>query len=345
MLPSKCRIREPACGISCDTVTTENASDGWDESQQATRIARILSGELSLEAACRLHGLPAEAVRKWVPVYRHRTLQALDEKLQQRSLIEGVNADRLGNAAYTGSLSDIPVPDLLQTCQMGGKDGVITVTQGGERSSIWCEQGVIMDAESGRLRGEAAVYRILNMDSGQVSVDFRLEPRTRTVELPCHVLLLEAARHNDECTRLIPQLHGLRSIFLLAPGAWAADTTLTDREVLCLCDGERDVSDVLAASELSDLDTLSTMVSLAGRGYLLREGTTTRPPPVVSGPGADDWGRRSSIYLPVPPVTPAVGRPNRSGPLLVALGLALGLLLWFVVDTVYRGTLFRAVGA
>jgi hypothetical protein len=315
----------------------EIASDVWNESQQATLIAQILSGELSLEAACRQHGLSTKLVRTWVPVYRHRTLQALDEKLQQRSLIESVNADRLGHAAYTGSLSDIPIPDLLQTCQMGGKDGVITVTQGGERSSIWCEQGAIVDAESGRLRGEAAVYRILNMDSGQVSVDFRLEPRRRTVELPCHVLLLEAARHDDECTRLIAELHGLRSIYLLAPGAWAAETTLTDREVLCLCDGERGVSDVLAASELSDLETLSTMVSLASRGYLLREGTATRPPPVVTGPGADDWGRRSSIYLPIPQ-TPPARRANRNGPLLLALGLALGLLLSFVVENVYRGT-------
>jgi hypothetical protein len=326
-------------------VMSEIASDVWDESRQATLIAQILCGELTLEAACQLHRLPPATVRNWVPVYRHRTLQALDEKLQQRSLIESVNAEWLGHAAYTGSLGDIPVPDLLQTCQMGSKDGVITVTRGGERSAIWCEQGVIVDAESGRLRGEAAVYRILNFESGQVSADFRLERRPRTIELPCHVLLLEAARHKDENTRLMAQLNGPRSLFQQAPGAWAADTTLTDREVLTLCDGERGILDVLAASELSDLDTLSTMVSLVGRGYLIHDGNSTRPPPAVTGPGTGDWGRRSNIYLPLPQAAPSVAEPNRSAPLFLALGLVLGLLLWLVVATLYRAVPFHTAGA
>jgi hypothetical protein len=271
-------------------------------------------------------------------------LQALDDKLQQTSVIESVNAERLGNAAYTGSLDDIPVPDLLQSVQMGGKDAVITITRGRERSSIWCRRGIIVDAESGRLRGESAVYRILNLDSGQVSADFRLEPRTPTVELPCHVLLLEAARHKDECARLMARLNGPCSIFRQAPGAWAADTTLTDREVLSLCEGERGVSEVLATSELSDLVTLSTMVSLVSRGYLLSDGTSTQPPPVVAGPGTNDWGKRSSIYLPLPQLAPAA-RPNRSAPLLVALGLALGILLWVGVDTLYGSSPFHWAGA
>jgi uncharacterized protein DUF4388 len=311
----------------------ESARDVWDESRRATLIRQILSGELSLEAACTVHGVSAEAVRSWAPVYRQRTRQALDEKLQQASLITRVSAERSGSAVYTGSLDDIAVPDLLQTCQMGNKDAVITVTCGSERSSIWCERGVIVDAESGALRGEPAIYRILNLEQGQVTADFRLEPRTpRTVELPCHVLLIEGARHRDECARLMPQLKGPRSIFVQAPGAWAAHTTLMDREVLALCDGERSVSDVLIASDLSDLDTLTTLVALVGRGYLLIDGTSASPPPVAEGPVTADWASFSNMYLPLPQTAPAVARSKRSAALLVALGLVLGSLLWLGVD-------------
>jgi uncharacterized protein DUF4388 len=321
-------------------VLGEITNDAWDESRQASLIAQILSGELALEVACGQHGLAAETIRKWALVFRHRTLQALDEKLQQTSLIESVNAQRLGNASYTGDLHDISIADLLQTCQMGGKDAVITITHGNERSSIWCERGVIVDAESGRLHGDAAVYRILNLDGGQVLADFHLEPRTRTIELPCHVLLLEAARHKDECARLIAQLDGPSSILLQAPGAWAANTTLTEREVLCLCDGERGVSDVLAASELSDLDTSSTLVSLLGRGYLLMEGAATRPPPVVAGPAAEDWERLSSLYyLPLAQATPVVARSSRR--VLAALGLVFGILLGLGAEALHGGTPFR----
>lgn len=324
-----------ARGISCDTVTDEIASDVWDESQQAQLIAQILSGTLSLKAACQLHELSVETVRKWVPIYRHRTVQALDEKLQQASLLEGANTERSGNAAYSGNLDDIAIADLLQTCHLGGKDCVITITSDGERSSIWCERGVIVDARSGRLRGDAALFRILNFDSGQVWADFRFEASTRTVTLPCHALLLEAARHKDECARLTSQLRGLHAILTLAPGAWAADTTLTEREVLHLCNGERSVSEVLSQLEVADLDALQTIVNLIDRGYLLREGTSTRPLPAASSSSTDDWRRQSSIYLPIPQPTPNPRR-SRSATLLIALGLALGLLLWFVVETIYR---------
>jgi transposase-like protein len=329
------------CGLLCDTVMIASACDVWNESRQATLIAQILSGELSLEAACRAHGLSPATVQSWAPVFRHRTLQALDEKLHQASLITSVNAERLGSAAYTGSLDDISVADLLQTCNMGARNAIITVTRGSERSAIWCEQGVVVDAESGRLRGEPAVYRILNLHQGQVSADFRLEPRQRTIELPCHVLLIEGARHKDECARLTRQLQGQRSIVVQTPGAWTAHTTLADREVLSLCDGERDVSDVLAASTYSDLDTLTTMVNLVGRGYLLMDGASTSAPPVVAGPAADDWSHRSSIYLPLPQPASAVARPSGSAPLLVALGLVLGTIIWAGVQILLGGAPFR----
>lgn len=151
----------------------------WDEPRQAALIVQIPSGEVSLVDACQRHGLSRETVRSWVPVYRHRTLQALEEKLLGTSLIESVNADRLGSATYTGNFDDVAVADLLQTCQIGEKDALITITRGGERSAIWCERGNVVDAESGRLGGEAAIYRILAFDSGQVSADFRLHSRRR----------------------------------------------------------------------------------------------------------------------------------------------------------------------
>lgn len=324
--------------ISCGAVLGATASEAWDEARQAQLIAQILGGELSLPAACSLHGLSAETIRSWVPVYRHRTLQALDEKLQQTSLIESVNAERLGHAAYTGSLDDIPVADLLQTSHMGGKNAVITITHGLEQSAIWCEWGVIVDAESGRLRGEAAVYRILSLESGHVSAEFRLEPRPRTIERPFHMLVLEAARHKDECARLIGELDGTSSIYLQAPGAWAADTTLTEREMLELCDGERSVADILATSDAADLDTLTAIASLVSRGYLLRNGNSASPPGVSSGPSANDWGKRSSMYLTLP--QPAPSQPRRSAPWLVVLGLLLGSLIWLCVGTLYKGQAF-----
>lgn len=79
------------------------------------------------------------------------------------------------------------------------------------------------------------------------------------------------------------------------------------------------------------------MSSLVKRGYLLRDGTSEPPPAVITGPGATDWGRRSSMYLSLSQPADAVRRPTRSAPLLVAMVLALGVLLWFGVETLELG--------
>jgi hypothetical protein len=311
------------------------STGSWDEPRQAALIAQIMNAELSLPAACERHELSPETVRKWVPVFRLRTLQALDDKLQQTSLIHSVNADGFANAIYSGSIEDIPLSDLMQTCQMGGKDAVITVTSGNEQSSIWCEKGVVVDAESGKLRGEAAVYRILELEHGQVAVDFRHEPRERTIEATYFALLLESARHKDESRRLLEQLDGTLAIYSPAPGAQGADTTLTDREVLDLCDGDRSIADVLAASERSDLDTLTTFASLVERGYLVRHGISTPPPAPESRSGLEGWASGKTLQLSFEDLGVARNARPRARwrlAMFAAATLVLGMLGWRSVE-------------
>jgi hypothetical protein len=330
-------------------VANQKSGESWDEARQTALIAQILSGESSLQAACERHELSAEVVQGWVSVFRHKTLAALDDKLWETFRVQGGLAESVSRAAYTGTLEDIPLADLLQTFQMGGKDGVITVTRGNERSFIWCQRGEIVDAESGRLRGEAAVYRILDFDHGQVFADFRLEPRPRTIELPAHVLLMEAARHQDECVRLLGQLDGSHSIYRPAAGAMAVRATPTEREVLDLCDGERAVRDVLDASELADLETLSAMVNLVERGYLLRDGSSELPPRSAPAPVLGRDTPPSIVYSPVISSQLEGDVSRRHAPLLlVGLGLVLGVALWvgvtaFAKPAAWLGALLPAL--
>jgi transposase-like protein len=319
-------------------VAQDKSRQAWDEARQGALIAQILRGKLSLKAACERYDLSAESVRDWVPVYRQKTLEALDAQLQQTFLVQGVMAERTGSAAYTGTLGDIPLPDLLQTYQMGKKDGVISVTRGSERSYLWCEKGELVDAESGRLRGEAAVYRILDFEHGQVFADFRFEARPRTIELSINMLLLEAAHQKDECGRLLQQLDGPHSIYRPAAGAMAVKTTPAEREALDLCDGERAVRDVLEASELADFETLSAMANLAERGYLLRDGTSI--PPAVGTPIVGNETPHGIVFAPVAPSSRSAGTSrSHSAPLLVAVGLLLGTVLWMGVGALTGGAL------
>src|SRR5690349_17166291 len=177
--------------------TDKESHKSWDDARKSALVAQIVSGKLSVKSACERHDLSAETIQDWVRVFRRTTLQALDEHLRQTFLIQGADAASLDSAEYTGTLDDIPIADLIQTFQMGSKDGVISVTRDGQRSQLWCEKGEIIDAESGPLCGEAAVYRLLSFDRGHVFADFRSESHERRIELPGNLLLLEAARRTD----------------------------------------------------------------------------------------------------------------------------------------------------
>ena len=332
-------VRRPseAGGIRGAAVgTNDNFGQTWDDARKSALVAQIVSGKLSVKAACERHELSPETIQDWVRVFRRTTLQALDEHLRQTFLIQGADAASLGSAEYTGTLADIPLSDLIQTFQMGAKDGVISVTSDGRRSRIWCRAGEIVDAESGRLRGELAAYRILALERGQVFADFRAEPRERSIEVPANLLLLEAARRKDESARLLDQLDGLKSIYRAVAPAAAETASAVEREVLLLCDGQADLSAVLERSELGDLELLAAVVALRARGAIVRERTPLAPAAIVVSKetpnaivSADILGSVVSLSPLAASHRPPPARTRRTAPLAVlAAALVLGGGIW-----------------
>ena len=330
-----------AGGIRGVAVGQNDFGQTWDDARKSALVAQIVSGKLSVKDACARHGLSPEAIQDWVRVFRRTTLQALDDHLRQTFLIQGADAASLGSAEYTGTLADIPLTDLIQTFQMGARDGVITVTQDGRKSRIWCRGGEIIDAESGRLRGESAVYRILAFERGQVFADFRGEPRERSIELPANLLLLESARRKDEGARLLDKLGGLQAVYVAAFGE---PTSAAERELLAACDGQRDVSALLEHGELGDLETLGAAVALAERGAIVRQSALSPSAPaalVVSKEtpnvlvSADILGSVVSLS-PLAASQPPMRRERRADPLaqlgpalaLLGVALAIGGIVW-----------------
>jgi uncharacterized protein DUF4388 len=313
--------------------TDKEAWKSWDDAKKSALVAQIVSGKLSVKAACQRHQLSADTIQDWVRVFRRTTLRALDEHLRQTFLIQGADAASLSTAEYTGTLDDIPIADLLQTFQMGAKDGVITISHDGQRSQLWCDKGEIVDAESGRLRGAAAVYRIVNIESGQVLADFRSEPRERTIELPGHVLLLEAARRKDESARLMDRL-GEPSATYAATSLGleqASNLSAGERALLSACDGQHSLERVMAQSDLGDLEALTAIASLVDRQYLVRDVTSLAPRSSGSPVSRDTPG--SVVSLSPIATSQRVTRsvPRRAPLVFVGVGLGLGTLFWVAV--------------
>jgi hypothetical protein len=311
-----------------------DSGEDWTETQQTSLVAKILSSELTVKAACERHALSPELIREWVLCYRRSARAAFDDQLSQTLASQGIDAADLHAAEFTGALADIPISDLLQTLALARKDAVITVSHRGEESRIWCLAGDIVDAESGRLTGVQAVYRVLSLEHGQVRADFRSVQRMRVVRASMPALLLEALHRVDQSAPLRQRLGDEGVVYSQSTLALTLVLPVEAEEVNTLrlfADGCT-IDQALANSEHGGLETLQAVVHLADQGYLLANELLTRSrmslPPPESVAGA---GPVSSLLAHV--VSGTAERPHRhpKGRVAIALACAAGLagaLVW-----------------
>jgi Domain of unknown function (DUF4388) len=243
----------------------------WDDARKAALFADIVSLKLSIDGAAALHGLRVDVIQEWLRQFRRSTLVAFDERLKKTLIDQGANADALTAAEFTGYIEDVSIADLVQTIEIAGKDAVISVTHEGTDSRIWCSAGAIIDAESGRLTGEAAIYRILGFERGRMVADLRPEQRRRTIHAATHRLLIEALRRKDESLALERKLGNINRLYRLGERSTSSRVRVSTDELslLCLFDGPRRLGEVLAQSPIGDLETLTSLMRLVDDGYLV----------------------------------------------------------------------------
>jgi predicted hydrocarbon binding protein/CheY-like chemotaxis protein len=98
-----------------------------------------------------------------------------------------------------GSLSQLSVPDLLQTAEAGRRSGTITFRHNGCKGTVWMRDGFVVDAEvEGEGRGEEAVYAIAVWGTGTFEANFGDIDVAEAFRVPPSSLLLEAMRRYDE---------------------------------------------------------------------------------------------------------------------------------------------------
>tara|TARA_B100001750_G_scaffold213108_1_gene195387 strand:+ start:3132 stop:4451 length:1320 start_codon:yes stop_codon:yes gene_type:complete len=97
---------------------------------------------------------------------------------------------------FRGSLHGLSLFDLLQMYHLGRRS--VTVTLGGvHRASLHVQQGEIIHAEYDDKKGERALAKILQSESGSVETS-PLKKVPRTIERPFSGLLLDLVRQADE---------------------------------------------------------------------------------------------------------------------------------------------------
>jgi len=175
-------------------------------------------------------------------------------------------------ALFMGALTDLGLADLLQILQWLRRSAVIRITRDELESHIWCESGEIIDAESGRLRGEAAVYRSLSFESGSLIAELRPSHRARIIFAPTHRLVLEAARRKDVSVPLRQALGDEHRHCRFAGKRTPPGLRPEELKLLRSFTTARSAHDAIRSSELGDFETLKLLARWIQKGDLVPVG-------------------------------------------------------------------------
>jgi Domain of unknown function (DUF4388) len=243
-------------------VEAADGPEGWDDLRRASLVGEIAAARISVDVAAARHAISASVIQDWLKSYRRSALFAFDESLKQKLVEQGADEQILSSAEITGTLQQISIFDLIQSVEVLGKSALITVTHVGRESRVWCSRGAIVDAESGPLRTEAALYRIASLEHGQVMADLCAKPRERKIFASTPRLLLEAAHRKDETLRLWQRLGDGQQPYRAAQRAMAMSLSPAEQGLLASLSEARSLRGVVDQSELGDLETLTLLIQL-----------------------------------------------------------------------------------
>lgn len=179
---------------------------------------------------------------------------------------------------FSGQITELGVVDLLQTIDHCKKSGVVNLEAEGESGQLWFSDGKLIDASFGQLQAEAAVYRMIRLESGRYGVQFKPVRRARAMGASIQDLLHEGLIQLDKWHRLCEQLpsldHPLSANIeqLMGPGS---DSPSSDvRALLRRFAGNKTIRSVIQETRRNDLELLEVISEVYFSGALMevREG-------------------------------------------------------------------------
>lgn len=228
-----------------------------------------------------------------------RELLARVNALLARKTQESLSGNRGGptKARFTGTSDDLASVDLIQTLETAKKTGVATFVAGGKKAAIYFREGKVIDAEAGPLKGPEAFYRILNWSHVEFEVEFKEIDRTEVITQPTPTLVMEAMRRMDEWERMSEQLPPFSNVYTIDQAQVSArfsDASDDVKAIIGLFDGFKSVEEVVRASPVDDIVTLTAISKLYFEAVLLEkrgdphlEPTVPLVPPGVVRAGLD----------------------------------------------------------
>jgi pSer/pThr/pTyr-binding forkhead associated (FHA) protein len=178
------------------------------------------------------------------------------------------------NKPMSGSIDEIPLPDLLQLLSTSRKSGVLSVRGEGGHGRIYLRKGQIYYAtidDSYDLSPRKAAFRMLTWATGT----FELEPPDEKsvleeIQESTEALLMEGMRQLDEYHRIEPELPARQDPLGLSSPLQAAlrDLQPAELDTLQLVINYGQFQAVLDRSSRTDMETAQTLLALIQKDYV-----------------------------------------------------------------------------
>ena len=198
-----------------------------------------------------------------------------EEAARQRLEATGQRRSVSGaNKPMSGSIDEIPLPDLLQLLSTSRKSGVLSVRGEGGHGRIYLRKGQIYYStidDSYDLSPRKAAFRMLTWMTGTFELEAPDEKSVlEEIQDSTEALLMEGMRQLDEFRRIEPELPQRTEALGVASPLTAAlrDLQPNDLDVLQLVLNYGQMQSVLDRSPRTDLETAQTLLGLIQKDYV-----------------------------------------------------------------------------
>ncbi|WP_394825959.1 DUF4388 domain-containing protein [Pendulispora albinea] len=202
-----------------------------------------------------------------------------DSTADAKRELEHVAAQRRTSQARTmsGSIEEVPLPDLLQLFGTSKKSGVLVIRTDDDIGRIFMRKGNIYYAVINDLDDVPAlksIYRMLTWQKGLFDLD---PPDDREypgeIDVSVQEILMEGLRQLDEFNRIRDDLPDLNArLSLLSPLVPPLkDLKGSELDVLQLAHNFGHLETVMNKSQATDLETVQMVLKLLKSGYLKTE--------------------------------------------------------------------------
>ena len=126
-----------------------------------------------------------------------RRIKRVIDKIALEKMAKATPSD----GVLRGSLAQMNVIDLMQSLEMGRKSCLLTLTKDDQKCDVYFNEGQVVHAVYGNLKGDPAVFKVLTWTGGNFQLDFEGKTTETSTQLNTQGLLMEGLRLLDESNR------------------------------------------------------------------------------------------------------------------------------------------------